>query len=77
MENNKIKVEMNGGYLIAERNPDKDYDGITIYFETKEGDIIDVVLTECKNELDRKTIEVYCYENVFTEDFTRKYEIKT
>lgn len=28
MEANEIRVKVNGGYLIAGRNPDPDYDGI-------------------------------------------------
>ena len=73
MYNNEIRVKMNGGYLVAGRNPDPKYDGIYVVFETDDGTIIDVVLTECKEEYNRKKIDVYCYENVYTEDFTRKY----
>lgn len=75
MDNNTIRVKMDGGYLVAGRNPDPDYDGIYIVFETDDGDIIDVVLTECKAQNDYKKIDVYCYEDVCTEDFTRKYTI--
>lgn len=75
MNNNEIRVKMNGGYLVAGRNADPDYDGIYVVFETDEGTVIDVVLTECKAEDDRKKIDVYCYEDVWTEDFTRKYTL--
>ena len=44
-------------------------------FETDDGTVIDVVLTECKEENNRKKIDVYCYEDVYTEDFTRKYTL--
>ena len=77
MENKEIRVKVNGGYLVAGRNPDPDYDGIYIVFETDEGDIIDIVLTEVKAEHNKKKIDVYCYENVHNEDFTRKYTIDT
>ena len=75
MKNNEIRVKMNGGYLVAGRNPDPDYDGIYIVFETDEGDIIDVILTECKAENNKEKIDVYCYEDVWVEDFTNKYTI--
>ena len=75
MDKNEIRVKVNGGYLVAGRNSDPDYDGIYIVFETDDGDIVDVVLTECKTENDKKKIDVYCYEDVYTEDFTKKYTL--
>ena len=72
-EVNQIRVPMNGGFLIAERNTDPDYDGISICFETAEGDIIDVVCAECKSEFERKQIDVYTYEDAYDEDVTHKY----
>ena len=72
MEVNEIRVKVNGGYLVAGRNPNPDYDGIYIVFETDEGDMIDVVTTE---ENYSGKIDVYCYENVYNEDFTRKYTL--
>jgi hypothetical protein len=73
MDKNEIRVKVNGGYLVAGRNSDPDYDGIYIVFETDDGDIIDVVLTEVKAEHNKEKIDVYCYENVYNEDFTRKF----
>ena len=75
MNNNESRVKMNGGYLVAGRNPDPNYDGIYVVFEADDGTVIDVVLTECKEENNRKKIDVYCYEDVYTEDFTRKYTL--
>ena len=75
MNNNEIRVKVNGGYLVAGRNPDPDYDGIYVVFETDDGNIIDIVLTECKTENNRSKIDVYCYEDVWVEDFTRKYTL--
>ena len=75
MNKNEIRVKMNGGYLVAGRNADPNYDGIYVVFETDEGTVIDVVVTECKTENDKKTIDVYCYEDVYMEDFTRKYTL--
>lgn len=75
MNKNEIRVKVNGGYLVAGRNADHDYDGIYIVFETDDGDIIDIVLTEAKAQYDKKKIDVYCYEDVWVEDFTHKYTI--
>lgn len=74
MEANEIRVKVNGGYLIAGRNPDPDYDGVYVVFETNDGDIVDLVLVEYENEYDRT--DIYCYEDVTTEDWTRKYSIQ-
>ena len=76
-DNIEIRVKMDSGNLIAGRNPDPDYDGIYVAFETIDGTIIDVALAETKSESGKKNIDVYCYEDVYTEDFTRKYTINT
>jgi hypothetical protein len=75
MDKNEIRVKVNGGYLVAGRNADPDYDGIYIVFETDDGDIIDIVLTEAKAQYDKKKIDVYCYEDVWVEDFIHKYTL--
>lgn len=75
MDKNEIRVKVNGGYLIARKNSDPDHDGIYIVFETDDGYIFDVVLTECKTENNKNKIDVYCYEDVYTEDFTKKYTL--
>lgn len=75
MDKNEIRVRVNGGYLVAGRNSDPDYDGIYVVFETDDGYIIDVVLTECKADNDYKKIDVYTYENVYTEEWTRKHTL--
>lgn len=75
MDNTKIKVKVNGGYIVAGRSTDQNNDGIYIAFETDGGDIIDMVLTEAKAEYNKEKVEVYCYENVYHKDFTRKFTI--
>lgn len=75
MEKNEIRVPVQGGYLVAGRNPDLDYDGIYIVFETTTGDIVDIVNVESKRENDYSRTDVYCYEDVDMEDYTRKYLI--
>lgn len=72
----QIRVKVDGGYLVAQRNADPDYDGISVMFETDERDIIDIVLIESPNDTERKITNVYTYEDVYQEDFTKKYVIK-
>ena len=45
--------------MIAVRNADVDYDGISIMFETGDGDIIDIVRAECKSEYEYDRTDVY------------------
>ena len=77
MSQNEIRVQVNGGYLIARRNPDLDYDGIYVVFETDDGDVVDIVATEAKSEYNKELIDVYCYEDVYMEDYTRKYTLNS
>ena len=72
----QIRVKVDGGYLVAERNMDLSYDGINVVYETDKGDIVDIVLVESPNETERKVTNVYTYEDEYDEDFTRKYVIK-
>lgn len=76
MEREEIRVPVKGGYLVAGRNSDPDYDGIHVVFETSDKDIMDIVLVESKKKNEYDQTDVYCYEDVTTEDFTRKYSIQ-
>jgi hypothetical protein len=73
----KIKVPVNGGYIVAERNPDPDYDGISICFESDKGTIADIVLVEAKAINDYKEIDIYTYDNEYDEDWTRATSVNT
>lgn len=74
-EREQIRININGGTLVVERNPDPDFDGFRAVVEKNNGDIIDVVLVECKDLNDRKKVDVYTYENIDEEDYTRKYSL--
>ena len=39
MNNNEIRVKVNGGYLVAGRNADPNNEGVYVVFETDNGDI--------------------------------------
>lgn len=73
MEKNEIKVKVVGGYIIAGTNIDDicNDNGIYVLFETDDGDIIDVVSAVCNGG----SVSVNCYEDVYTEDYTRQYSI--
>ena len=75
VDKKQIKININNGTLIVERNPDPDFDGFRIMVEKDNDDIVDVVLVECTAENDRKKIDVYTYENIDEEDYTRKYSL--
>ena len=63
MKEGTIRVPVNGGFLVAGKNADDDYDGIYI------------VTTECrKSELKRK-IHIYSYLDVYSDDYTSKSTI--
>ena len=72
----EIRVKVKGGTLIAMRNDNPDFDGVTVYLEMDNGDIIDIVVVECKAEKNFKEIDVYNYEDKKSEDWTRKYIIE-
>lgn len=67
-----IIVPVNDGFLVAGRNADAGYDGIYIVFETNDGDVIDIVTTACKEDEDKKKINIYSYLDVYSDDYTSK-----
>ena len=75
MDSNEIRVKVNGGYLVAGRNADPNNEGIYVVFETDNGDVIDIVVAECSEADEYKKINVYSFEDVYTEDFTRKHTL--
>lgn len=76
MSNENIKIELaGGGAIIAERNPDPDYDGVSVYFETEKGGIVSIVCVECKAENNYNKIDVYTYEDETSDEFTRKFTL--
>lgn len=75
MKETEIRVPVNGGYIVAGRNPDLDYDGIYIVFETSDGDIMDLVVVESTAADEYHKTNIYTYGNVWNEDFTNKQVI--
>lgn len=71
----EIRVAVAGGHIIASRNPDPDYDGISIVFETNNGDLVDLVLIECGAESGYEKIDMYTFADPYDEDYTRKNTI--
>lgn len=71
----EIRVKIPGGFIVAGRNNDPDYDGVFVVFESDEGDILDLALVECKAEYEKKKIDVYTYADVYDEDFTDKFTL--
>ena len=77
MNKEEIRVKVKGGYIVSTRNEDPDWDGVSVYFETDDGVIIDIAIVECPALEDYKNINVYTYEDAYTEDYTRKYTLNT
>ena len=72
----EIRVPVEGGFLVAIRNPDPDYPGISVVFETHNGCQVDIVYIESKASSAYKETFVYCYEDVAEEDFTHMFTIE-
>ena len=68
----KIKVPVKGGYLVAGRNEDPNYDGIYIVFQSYDGIMIDLVNVETPNSEHKNSINMYSFEDINSEDYTRK-----
>ena len=76
MNNETMKFKLaGGGSIIVERNPDSDYDGVTVLYETENGGISSIVCVECKAENNYEKIDVYTYEDELSDEFTRKYTL--
>lgn len=75
MEVGKIRVPVNGGFLLAGRNEGTDCDGIYIMFETDDGDIIDIVTTECRKDTNKRKINIYSYLDVYSDYYTSQSTI--
>ena len=75
MEVGKIRVPVNGGFLIADRNASPDCDGICIMFETNDGDIIEIITTECRKDTNKRKINIYSYLDVYSDYYTSKSTI--
>lgn len=64
-EKQEIRVDVNGGLLRIKRNPDPDYDGITMEFESAQnGARIPIAVVEVKSEYNKEKIEMYLYGDV-------------
>jgi hypothetical protein len=69
-------VKVNGGNLTVMKSADLDHPGICVGYQTEDGDIIDVVYVEVKSKNGNKDIDVYTYEDVTTDEWTKKYTLK-
>ena len=68
----EIKVPVNGGYLLAGRNKNPYYDGIYIVFQSYDGTMINLVNVEVPNSEHKNSINMYSFEDINSEDYTRK-----
>ena len=62
MNNKIVKVELaGGGSIIVEQNPDPDYDGVSVLYETENGGIVSIVCIECKAENNYEKFYIFDY----------------
>ena len=74
--NDEIRVKVNNGYLVATSYPNTEWKGITVYFKTDDGDIIDLVSIESTVESGCDKNNIYVFSDVFNEDYTHKFVAK-
>ena len=72
---NQTRIKPPAGELVAEESPNLQHPGICVYLELENGDILDIALMEYHKEDEKSSIEVYDYEDVWSEDWTKTYSI--
>ena len=74
-----ISIPLNGINLIVQSiKSTSDYKGVIIYLEIKTKDnieYIDIAHIECSKSDNYNIIETYLYENIFSEDWTQKFDL--
>lgn len=73
--NNEFRIPLISGTFIVSENPDPDYSGAAILFETADGDMVDIALVECRKEDNYEKIHTFVYADVCNEDFTNKFTV--
>lgn len=71
---NEIRIKVSGGYLVAGLNSDPEYPGVYLCFEKGDGTALDLAMAESPAGTNK--INTYIYEDIYTEDWTRKLSFK-
>ena len=71
-----IAVRIGNASIVAYQSPDPEYPGIDLMYRTEEGTLIDLVVAKAHPEDGYKDVHLYLYEDVYTEDYTRKIVIR-
>lgn len=72
----KIVIPVSGGKLVVESNPDPDYLGFSLHFQSDTGAETPILLVESTASEDYAKTNVYCYEDPETEEWMRKFTIE-
>lgn len=72
MPNERIEIKVNGGKIFAEENMNPDFPEICVCLQLDNGEILNLVLVEHDKD---NSINLYHYEDVWNEDWTRKNTI--
>lgn len=71
----KIVIPVSGGELVVESNPDPDYLGFSLRFQSDTGSETPILLVESTASEDYAKTNVYCCEAPETKEWTRKFSI--
>jgi len=71
----RIEIISSNGILDVLRNPDPDYDGVSICYESSKGCLCDLVRIETRAGESYEKIHIYLYEDPNDEGYTRKIEV--
>lgn len=74
-DNGKMIISVNGGKLVVENNPDPDYLGFSLSFQSDTGVETPILLVESTASEEYKKTNVYCYEDPEIEEWTRKFSV--
>ena len=70
-----IRIRMQGGWLVVTQNDDSLCGGVSVFFETTHGDIVDIVNVEALQNANK--IKVSTYENPCEDVCTREFVLDT
>lgn len=73
MNNNELKIKINGGELVAQVGSDPDFPSIYLFLRRDNGNEYDLAVAEAP--ITGKNVSVYTYKNPEIDDWTDKFTI--
>ena len=75
-DKDEIVVKINGGSIHAWKAHDPDYPAVGLSYHTEDGTMIDIACAETIMENGGTDVTVYTYDDVYSEDWQRKFVIR-